>query len=121
MPHDDPPWMGGMGFMDSKPVYNAVMSADLLLMAGTDYPDSNFLPNRLVVAQIDERPEVLGRRAPTAPGAAQTGCAPALFLPHMAARFRLWLTFARRRAWPLQLPGWRAWSPRSPPTSRTAT
>ena len=68
MPYDDPHWMGGIGFIGSKPVYNAVMRADLLLMVGTDYPYSNFLPNRPVVVQIDERPEVLGRRAPTALG-----------------------------------------------------
>ena len=68
MPYDDPHWMGGIGFIGSKPVYNAVMNADLLLMVGTDYPYSNFLPNRPVVVQIDERPEVLGRRAPTALG-----------------------------------------------------
>src|SRR5271168_838667 len=68
MPYDDPHWMGGIGFIGSKPVYNAVMRADLLLMVGTDYPYSNFLPNRSVVVQIDERPEVLGRRAPTALG-----------------------------------------------------
>src|ERR1700739_2954635 len=37
-------------------------------MVGTDYPYWNFLPNRPVVVQIDERPEVLGRRAPTALG-----------------------------------------------------
>ena len=68
MPYDDPRWMGGIGMIGSKPVYNAVMSADLLLMVGADYPYSNFLPNRPVVVQIDERPEVLGRRAPTVLG-----------------------------------------------------
>ena len=68
MPYDDPHWMGGVGMIGSKPVYNAVMSAELLLMVGTDYPYSNFLPNRPVVIQIDERPEVLGRRAPTVLG-----------------------------------------------------
>jgi pyruvate dehydrogenase (quinone) len=68
MPYDDPHWVGGIGFIGSKPVYNAVMRADLLLMVGTDYPYSNFLPNRPVVVQIDERPEVLGRRAPTVLG-----------------------------------------------------
>jgi len=68
LPYDDPHWMGGIGFIGSKPVYNAVMSADLLLMVGTDYPYSNFQPNRPVVVQIDARPEVLGRRAPTALG-----------------------------------------------------
>ena len=68
MPYDDPHWMGGVGMIGSKPVYNAVMSAELLLMVGTDYPYSNYLPNRPVVIQIDERPEVLGRRAPTVLG-----------------------------------------------------
>ena len=68
MPYDDPHWMGGVGMIGSKPVYNAVMSAELLLMVGTDYPYSDFLPNRPVVIQIDERPEVLGRRAPTVLG-----------------------------------------------------
>lgn len=68
LPYDDPHWMGGIGFIGSKPVYKAMMSVDLLLMVGTDYPYSTFLPQRAVVVQIDERPEVLGRRAPTALG-----------------------------------------------------
>ena len=68
MPYDDPHWMGGIGMIGSKPVYKAVMGAELLLMVGADYPYSDFLPNRPVVVQIDERPEVLGRRAPTVLG-----------------------------------------------------
>jgi len=68
MPYDDPHWMGGIGYIGSKPVYKAVKNADLLLMVGTDYPYSEFLPDRPVVVQIDERLEVLGRRAPTVLG-----------------------------------------------------
>jgi thiamine pyrophosphate-dependent acetolactate synthase large subunit-like protein len=37
-------------------------------MVGTDYPYSNFLPRKGNVVQIDERPQVLGRRAPTVLG-----------------------------------------------------
>ena len=37
-------------------------------MVGTDYPYSNFLPQKGAVIQIDERAQVLGRRAPTALG-----------------------------------------------------
>jgi pyruvate dehydrogenase (quinone) len=37
-------------------------------MLGTDYPYSEFLPHKGAVIQIDERAEVLGRRAPTALG-----------------------------------------------------
>ena len=65
MPYDDPRWMGGIGMVGTKAVYNAVMGCDLLLMVGTDYPYSNFLPSKGTVIQIDERPQVLGRRAPT--------------------------------------------------------
>jgi pyruvate dehydrogenase (quinone) len=69
MPYEDPRWMGGLGMIGTKAVYNAVMHCDLLLMVGTDYPYSNFLPSKGAdVIQIDERGKVLGRRAPTALG-----------------------------------------------------
>ena len=65
MAYDDPRWMGGLGMIGTKAVYNAVQRCDLLLMIGTDYPYSNFLPNKGTVIQIDERAQVLGRRTPT--------------------------------------------------------
>jgi pyruvate dehydrogenase (quinone) len=68
MAYDDPRWMGGIGMIGTKAVYDAVMGCDLLVMVGTDYPYSKFLPTRTTVIQIDERPQVLGRRAPTALG-----------------------------------------------------
>jgi thiamine pyrophosphate-dependent acetolactate synthase large subunit-like protein len=68
MPYDDPRWMGGIGMIGTKPVYRAIMHCDLLLMVGTDYPYSEFLPTKGAVIQIDERPQALGRRAPTALG-----------------------------------------------------
>jgi thiamine pyrophosphate-dependent acetolactate synthase large subunit-like protein len=68
MAYDDPRWMGGLGMIGTKAVYNAVQHCDLLLMIGTDYPYSNFLPAKGNVIQIDERPMVLGRRTPTALG-----------------------------------------------------
>ena len=70
MPYDDPRWMGGLGMIGTKAVYNAVMACDLLLMVGTDYPYSNFLPSKETIIQVDERPQVLGRRAPTVLGVA---------------------------------------------------
>jgi pyruvate dehydrogenase (quinone) len=70
MPYDDPRWLGGIGMIGTKPVYNAVMRCDLLLMLGTDYPYSEFLPHKGAVIQVDDRPSVLGRRAPTALGVA---------------------------------------------------
>lgn len=65
MAFDDPRWMGGLGMIGTKPVYNAVQNSDLLVMVGTDYPFSNYLPSHGRVIQIDERAQVLGRRTPT--------------------------------------------------------
>src|SRR6202161_1339106 len=70
MAFDDPRWMGGLGMIGTKAVYNAVQRCDLLLMIGTDYPYSNFLPDKGTVIQIDERAQVLGRRTPTEFGVA---------------------------------------------------
>lgn len=65
MAFDDPRWMGGLGMIGTKPVYHAVQNCDLLVMVGTDYPFSNYLPSHSRVIQIDERAQVLGRRTPT--------------------------------------------------------
>src|ERR1700704_2952177 len=56
MPYDDPRWMGGLGMIGTKAAYDAAQNCDLLLMVGTDYPYSNFLPTKGAVIQIDERP-----------------------------------------------------------------
>jgi pyruvate dehydrogenase (quinone) len=68
MPYHDPRWMGGLGMIGSKAVYHAVLHCDLMLMLGTDYPYSEFLPRKGAVIQVDDRARVLGRRAPTALG-----------------------------------------------------
>jgi thiamine pyrophosphate-dependent acetolactate synthase large subunit-like protein len=68
MPYDDSHWVGGIGMIGTKAVYNAVMKCDLFLMVGTDYPYSDFLPHDATVIQIDDRARVLGRRAPTTLG-----------------------------------------------------
>ena len=65
MPFDDPRWMGGIGMIGTRADYHAIMECDLLLMLGTDYPFSEFLPQKGAVIQIDERAAALGRRAAT--------------------------------------------------------
>jgi pyruvate dehydrogenase (quinone) len=87
MAYDDPHWMGGLGMIGTKPVYQAAQHCDLLLMVGTDYPYSNFLPGKGTAIQIDERAQVLGRRTPTVLGI--TGSARPtlkLLLDNVAAR-----------------------------------
>jgi thiamine pyrophosphate-dependent acetolactate synthase large subunit-like protein len=103
MAYDDPHWMGGLGMIGSRAAYHAVQECDLLLMVGTDYPYSNFLPSKEKVIQIDERPQVLGRRAPTLRGV--TGSARPtlkLLLDKVSAKTdaRFWDTVTQqRRKW----------------------
>ena len=103
MSYDDPRWMGGIGMIGTKAVYHAVMQCDLLLMVGTDYPYSNFLPRSETVIQIDERPQVLGRRAPTVLGVLGSARPTLeLLLDQVASRkdTRFWDTVAEeRRKW----------------------
>jgi thiamine pyrophosphate-dependent acetolactate synthase large subunit-like protein len=65
LPYDDPRWIGGIGMIGTKAVYNAIMDCSLLIMLGTDYPYSEFLPKKGSIIQVDDRAQALGRRAPT--------------------------------------------------------
>jgi len=64
LPYDDPRWIGGVGLIGGRPGVDALADADLLLMLGTDYPYSEFLPKDVKTIQIDERAFALGRRTP---------------------------------------------------------
>src|ERR1700723_1782304 len=107
MPYDDSRWMGGIGMIGTKAVYNAVMHCDLLLMVGTDYPYSEYLPRAGTVIQIDERSEVLGRRAPTVLGVAGSARPTLqLLLDHVASKndSRFWdKVTSERRKWDAML------------------
>jgi len=61
---DDPQVIGGLGLIGSKAGYDAVHECDLLLMIGSDYPYTEFLPKKAKVIQIDERAQAIGRRLP---------------------------------------------------------
>ncbi|MFC0205816.1 thiamine pyrophosphate-binding protein [Novosphingobium soli] len=68
LPYDDPRWIGGVGLIGGRPGVDALENADLMLMLGTDYPYSEFLPRKTQVVQVDERAFALGRRTPVALG-----------------------------------------------------
>ncbi|GGC73411.1 thiamine pyrophosphate-binding protein [Undibacterium terreum] len=57
-----PYWIGGVGLIGGAPGVDALKDADLVLMLGSDYPYSEFLPEHGNVIQIDTRAEILGRR-----------------------------------------------------------
>ena len=55
--------VGLNGLLGNKSGFEAMHQADVLLMLGTDFPYSEFLPEKCKIVQIDTKPEKLGRRA----------------------------------------------------------
>ena len=59
---DNPYEVGMTGLLGLPAAYHAMHEADLILMLGTDFPYSPFLPEEKKMVQIDVAPERLGRR-----------------------------------------------------------
>jgi len=60
--YDNPYDVGMTGFIGFSSGYAAMHACDALVMLGTDFPYKQFLPTDCKIAQIDIRPENLGRR-----------------------------------------------------------
>ncbi|NVJ47020.1 MAG: ubiquinone-dependent pyruvate dehydrogenase [Cytophagia bacterium] len=60
---DNPYAVGLNGLLGNKSGFEAMHQADVLLMLGTDFPYSEFLPEKCKIIQVDTKPEKLGRRA----------------------------------------------------------
>jgi pyruvate dehydrogenase (quinone) len=60
--YDNPFDVGMTGLLGFSSGYHAMMSCDVLLMLGTDFPYRQFLPRDATVVQVDLRGEQLGRR-----------------------------------------------------------
>lgn len=56
-------FVGTTGLSGFTSCYRAMHEADVLLLVGTDFPFSPFMPQGNFIAQIDIRPENIGRRA----------------------------------------------------------
>jgi pyruvate dehydrogenase (quinone) len=61
---DNPFDVGMTGLIGFSSGYHAMNGCDALLMLGTDFPYRQFYPEDVPIAQIDLRPENIGRRAP---------------------------------------------------------
>ncbi|MEV0975541.1 pyruvate dehydrogenase [Streptomyces sp. NPDC049915] len=61
--YDNPFDVGMSGLLGYGAAYEATHECDLLILLGTDFPYNAFLPNDVKIAQIDVRPEHLGRRS----------------------------------------------------------
>ncbi|MBC1500739.1 pyruvate oxidase [Listeria weihenstephanensis] len=69
MPDDHPNFLGNLGKIGTKPAYEAMQDADLLLMIGNDYPYTDYLPQESVKSiQIDIDPAKIGHRFPATVG-----------------------------------------------------
>jgi pyruvate dehydrogenase (quinone) len=60
--YDNPYDVGMTGFIGFSSGYAAMHACDVLLMLGTDFPYKQFFPTEARIAQVDIRPENLGRR-----------------------------------------------------------
>jgi pyruvate dehydrogenase (quinone) len=61
--YDNPFDVGMSGLLGYGAAYEAMHQADLLILLGTDFPYRPFLPDDVSIAQVDVRPEHLGRRS----------------------------------------------------------
>ncbi len=60
--HDNPYDVGMTGLIGFSSGYAAMEACETLLMLGTDFPYRQFFPDHATIAQVDIRPENLGRR-----------------------------------------------------------
>ncbi|MEM9855722.1 MAG: thiamine pyrophosphate-dependent enzyme [Bacteroidota bacterium] len=66
--HDTPNVVGLSGLIGNPSGYKGIMEPDLLIMLGTDFPYTDFLPDNTKTIQIDVRPENIGNRTPVTLG-----------------------------------------------------
>jgi len=59
---DNPYDVGLTGLIGFTSGYHAIKDADTLLMLGTDFPYTQFYPEKATIIQVDQRGEHLGRR-----------------------------------------------------------
>lgn len=69
VPDTHPNYLGNLGKIGTKPAFEAVQDADLLIMIGTNYPYKNYLPKENIPCiQIDNDASNIGKRFNTSVG-----------------------------------------------------
>jgi pyruvate dehydrogenase (quinone) len=80
----NPSDVGMTGLIGFSSGYYAMGSCDALLMLGTDFPYGQFYPKGARIAQVDIRPEAIGRRTPIELGlVGNVRATVQLLLPHL--------------------------------------
>ncbi len=83
---DNPFDVGMTGLIGFSSGYYAMGSCDALLMLGTDFPYRQFFPEKARIAQVDLRPEAIGRRVPVELGVlGDVRSTVRALLPHLSA------------------------------------
>ncbi len=70
IPDEHPYCLGGLGLIGTKPAYEAMKEADTLIMVGTSFPFTGFLPNESNTIHIDTDASQIGKRSPVDVGLA---------------------------------------------------
>ncbi|MFH0299565.1 ubiquinone-dependent pyruvate dehydrogenase [Bradyrhizobium sp. 31Argb] len=84
---DNPYDVGMTGLIGFSSGYHAMENCDTLLMLGTDFPYRQFYPKDARIAQVDVRPEAIGRRVPVELGViGQVGPTLRALLPRLTAK-----------------------------------
>ena len=68
MQYDNPNEIGMTGLLGLPAAFHSMHESDLLLLLGTDFPYTPFMPTNCKIVQIDTKPERLGRRAKVSMG-----------------------------------------------------
>lgn len=61
--YDNPNEIGMTGLLGLPAAYHSMHESDLLILLGTDFPYTPFMPTDCKIVQVDLKPERLGRRA----------------------------------------------------------
>ncbi|CAL1521110.1 thiamine pyrophosphate-dependent enzyme [Chitinophaga sp. MM2321] len=61
--YDNPNEVGMTGLLGLASAYKSMHEADVVLLLGTDFPYTPFMPEKPKIVQVDIQPERLGRRA----------------------------------------------------------
>jgi pyruvate dehydrogenase (quinone) len=61
--YDNPNEVGMTGLLGLPSAYHSMHESDLLILLGTDFPYTPFMPTDCKIVQIDTKPERIGRRA----------------------------------------------------------
>lgn len=61
--YDNPNEIGMTGLLGLPSAFHSMHEADLLILLGTDFPYTQFMPTDCKIVQVDLKPERIGRRA----------------------------------------------------------